>query len=261
MSGRAHVQLDVRRAFWRLIAAGSSTEAAAVAVGVACTTGLKWFVEAGGMPPIDLVQPRGRYLSFREREEIALDRAAGLGIREIARRLGRSPSTISREVARGCLTRRPRGRYKASVPQAGAEARARRPKPAKLVGHPRLGEWVADKLEHLQWSPEQIGRRLRLEFPDDESMRISHEAIYQSLYVQGRGALRRELTACLRTGRALRTPARRVDGRRERIKDKVMASERPAEAEDRAVPGHWEGDLIVGKDSGSAIGTLVERST
>jgi IS30 family transposase len=120
---------------------------------------------------------------------------------------------------------------------------------------------VADKLERLQWSPEQISRRLRLEFPDDESMRISHEAIYQALYVQGRGELRRELAKCLRTGRALRRPRRRADGRRERIKDKVMISERPAEAEDRAVPGHWEGDLIKGKDGLTSVGTLVERTT
>jgi IS30 family transposase len=120
---------------------------------------------------------------------------------------------------------------------------------------------VADKLERLQWSPEQIARRLRIEFPDDESMRISPEAIYQSLYVQGRGALRRELAVCLRTGRALRKPRRRADGRRERIKDKVMISERPAEVEDRAVPGHWEGDLVIGKNGKTAVGTLVERST
>ena len=213
------------------------------------------------MPPMSLAEPRGRYLSFAEREEIALDRAAGLGVRAIARRLGRSPSTISREIARGCLNRRPRGRYRASLAQARAEARARRPKPAKLVLHRRLREWVADKLERLQWSPEQIARRLRTEFPDDESMRISPEAIYQSLYVQGRGALRRELAVCLRTGRALRKPRRRTDGRRERIKDKLMISERPAEAEDRAVPGHWEGDLVIGRNGKTAVGTLVERST
>ena len=213
------------------------------------------------MAPLSLAEPKGRYLSFAEREEIALDRAAGLGVRAIARRLGRSPSTISREIARGCLTRRPRGRYRASVAQARADAQARRPKPSKLVGHPRLHAWVADKLERLQWSPEQIARRLRLEFPDDESMRISHEAIYQALFVQGRGALRGELTACLRTGRALRKPQRRIDGRRQRFTDKVMISERPAEAEDRAVPGHWEGDLVLGKDGKTAVGTLVERST
>jgi IS30 family transposase len=213
------------------------------------------------MPPMSLAEPRGRYLSFAEREEIALDRAAGLGVREIARRLDRSPSTISRELARGCLNRRPRGRYRASLAQARADARARRPKPAKLVLHPRLRDWVADKLERLQWSPEQIARRLRAEFPDDESMRISPEAIYQSLYVQGRGALRRELAVCLRTGRALRKPRRRTDGRRERIKDKVMISERPAEVADRAVPGHWEGDLVIGKNGQTAVGTLVERTT
>jgi transposase, IS30 family len=261
MPGTAHVPKEVRRRFWRFIVSGSSTEEAAEAAGVDRATGRRWFTDAGGMPPMDLAEPGGRYLSFSEREEVALDRAAGLGIRAIARRLGRSPSTISREVARGCLTRRPRGRYKASVAQARAETRARRPKPAKLLQQPQLRDWVADKLEHLQWSPEQISRRLIEDFPDDESMRISHEAIYQSLYVQGRGALRRELTACLRTGRALRKPQRRADGRRERIKDKIMISERPAEIEDRAVPGHWEGDLIVGKDSRSAIGTLVERST
>ncbi len=208
-----------------------------------------------------LAEPSGRYLSFAEREEIALGRAAGLSMRAIARQLGRSPSTVSREIARGCLTRRPRGRYKASLAQTRADARARRPKPAKLTVGPRLHAWVADKLERLQWSPEQITRRLRLEFPDDESMRISHEAIYQSLYVQGRGALRRELTVCLRTGRALRKPRRRADGRRERIKDKVMISERPAEVDDRAVPGHWEGDLVLGKNGKTAVGTLVERST
>jgi IS30 family transposase len=152
-------------------------------------------------------------------------------------------------------------RYRAATAQAKAEARARRPKPAKLAEHPRLRNWVADKLERLQWSPEQIARRLRRAFPDDESMRISPEAIYQSLYVQGRGELRRELTRCLRTGRALRKPRRRADGRRERIKDKVMISERPAEAADRAVPGHWEGDLIKGCDGKSQVGPLVERSS
>jgi IS30 family transposase len=261
VTGRVRLPKELRRRFWRLIAEGCSTEAAADAVGVARETGGRWFVEAGGMPPMSLAAPKGRYLSFREREELALDRAAGLGIREIARRLGRSPSTISREIARGCLTRRPRGRYRASVAQARADARARRPKPAKLVLHPRLRDWVADKLERLQWSPEQISRRLQAEFPDDESMRISPEAIYQSLYVQGRGVLRRELAVCLRTGRALRKPRRRADGRRERIKDKLMISERPAEADDRAVPGHWEGDLVVGKNGKTAVGTLVERST
>src|SRR5918995_2505671 len=259
VTGPVPLPRELRLRFWRLIAAGSSTEAAADAVGVARVTAQRWFIEAGGMPPMSLAEPRGRYLSFAEREEIALDRAAGLGVRAIARRLGRSPSTISREIARGCLNRRPRGRYRASLAQARADARARRPKPAKLVLHRRLREWVADKLERLQWSPEQIARRLRTEFPDDESMRISPEAIYQSLYVQGRGALRRELAVCLRTGRALRKPRARACGRGKRfVTDEVMISQRPAEAADRAVPGHWEGDLILGLRS-SAIGTLVER--
>jgi IS30 family transposase len=212
------------------------------------------------MPPLSLAEPSGRYLSFSEREEIALGRAAGLGVRQIARQLRRSPSTVSREVARGCLARRPRGRYRASVAQFRAEQRARRPKPGRLAVTPLLRAHVQQELLE-GWSPEQIAGRLPEQFPHDERMRISHEAIYQALFVQGRGGLRRELTACLRTGRALRRPQRRTDGRRERIKDKVLISERPAEADDRAVPGHWEGDLILGANGTTAIGTLVERST
>ena len=212
------------------------------------------------MPPMDLAELGGRKLTLTEREEIALGRAAGLGVREIARQLGRAASTISREVNRGCLNRRPRGRYRASVAQARADERARRPKPSKLAGNALLRAHVQQRLLE-GWSPEQIAARLVEDFPDDESMRISHEAIYQALFIQGRGGLRRELTACLRTGRALRKPRRRADGRRERIKDKVLISERPAEADDRAVPGHWEGDLIIGANGSSAIGTLVERST
>jgi transposase, IS30 family len=285
--GRLRMPKEFERRFWRLIAEGVATEESAVAVGVSAQTGKKWFREGGGMAPLSLTEPRGRFLTLAEREYIDLRWEDGATNREIARELGRAASTVSRELRRNRLEgyprkpplpdgqrrrpgfapgtqgpgRRPRLRYRASVAQAKAEARARRPKPAKLVVNPRLRAWVADKLENQQWSPEQIAGRLVEQFPDDESMRISHEAVYQALYVQGRGALRRELTACLRTGRALRKPARRVDARRERIKDKVMVSERPAEAEDRAVPGHWEGDLIVGENSGSAIGTLVERTT
>jgi transposase, IS30 family len=258
--GRRLLPKEVRRGFWRSIVAGWSTEAASAAVGVERTTGLRWFTEAGGMPPMDLAEPQGRYLTFSEREEIALGRAANLGVRQIARQLGRAPSTVSREIARGCLTRRPRGRYRATVAQTRAEQRARRPKPSRLAGNRLLRAHVQQELLE-GWSPEQIAGRLAAQFPDDESMRISHEAIYQALFVQGRGGLRRELTACLRTGRALRRPRRRVDGRRERIKDKVLISERPAEADDRAVPGHWEGDLILGANGTTAIGTLVERST
>jgi IS30 family transposase len=230
-------------------------------------------------------------LSFGEREEIALLRAEKLGVREIARRVGRSPSTISRELRRNAGTRSGSLTYRASTAQWHADRRSRRPKPVKLVVNARLRRYVQDRLSGAverpdgsrvagptvawggrrhgrrqdrrwakSWSPQQISNRLRLDFPDDGSMRISHEAIYQSLYVQGRGALRRELTACLRTGRALRVPRARAQRGKNFVTSEIMISERPAEADDRAVPGHWEGDLILGLER-SAIGTLVERSS
>jgi IS30 family transposase len=242
------------------------------------------------MPTVTQAPPSGRYLSLAEREEIAILRGGGHGVREIARRLGRSPSTISRELDRNAPAR---GGYRATVAQLHAERRARRPKTAKLVADEKLRDYVQERLAGqvrrpdgaavpgptvkawkgrnrprredrrwaVAWSPEQISNRLRLDFPDDESMRISHEAIYQSLYVQGRGALRRELAACLRTGRALRVPRARARRRGKGfVSEEVMISRRPAEAVDRAVPGHWEGDLILGVGS-SAIGTLVERTS
>ena len=234
----------------------------------------------------------GRYLTFAEREEIALDRAQGFGVRDIARRLGRAASTVSRELRRNAATRSGGLEYRASTAQWHAERSARRPKRAKLAINAALRAYVQDRLagqvvaqdgatvggpivpwkgrRHgprqkrrwgMAWSPEQIARRLRHDFPGDETMQISHEAIYQALYVQGRGALRRELSACLRTGRALRVPRARARGRgKSFVGPEVMISERPAEADDRAVPGHWEGDLILGLQS-SAIGTLVERTT
>jgi IS30 family transposase len=245
------------------------------------------------MPSIQLSPPSGRYLSFAEREEIAPLKAQGEGVREIARRLSRSPSTVSRELRRNAATRGGQLDYRASIAQWKAELMARRPKTPKLVADERLREYVQDRLAgQIQfpdgtpaagpqaprwngrnkprrqdrrwataWSPEQIANRLRVDFPDDESMRISHEAIYQALYIQGRGALKRELVACLRTGRALRVPRARSRQRAGgHVTPEVMISERPAEAEDRAVPGHWEGDLIIGTGR-SAIGTLVERTT
>jgi IS30 family transposase len=216
------------------------------------------------MSPLSLVEPAsGRFLSLAEREEISCGRAAGLSVRAIARQLGRQPSTISREIRRN-TRRRNRGPdpYRAVLAQRRADHKAARPKPSRLAANPRLRAIVVDKLRE-RWSPEQIAGWLRSEFPDDQEMRVSHESIYRSLYVQGRGELRRELTRCLRTGRALRKPRRRTQQHqpRARIPEMVMISQRPAEADDRAVPGHWEGDLIIGKDSGSAIGTLVERST
>jgi IS30 family transposase len=281
-----------RVVFWLAVADGMATVEAARLAGVSDAVGVRWFREGGGMPTVTLAPLSGRYLSFAEREEIALLRAQKLGVREIARRVGRSPSTISRELRRNAGTRSGSLTYRASTAQWHADRRAKRPKPAKLAVNAELRRYVQDRLAGAvrrpggtavagptvaawsgrrhgrrqdrrwakSWSPEQISHRLRLEFPDDESMRISHEAIYQSLYVQGRGALRRELTACLRTGRALRVPKARAQRGKSFVTDEIMISERPAEAEDRAVPGHWEGDLILGLDR-SAIGTLVERSS
>jgi IS30 family transposase len=285
-----------RRQFWTAIAAGQPSEDAALCAGVSPAVGSRWFREAGGMPPAALAPaakpPSGRYLSFADREEIALWRAQGHGVREIARRLVRAASTISRELRRNAAMRSGGLDYRATTAQWHAERAARRPKPAKLAVNTALRSYVQDRLAGVvvapggaavpgpavpwkgrrhgrrqnrrwarAWSPEQIAHRLRLDFPDEAPMRISHEAIYQALYVQSRGALRRELTACLRTGRALRVPRARSRGRgKSFVGPEILISERPAEVADRAVPGHWEGDLILGLGS-SAIGTLVERTT
>jgi IS30 family transposase len=199
--------------------------------------------------------PGGRRLSLTEREEIHVGLARGESFSAIARRLGRSVSTVSREVnANGG-----RAAYRASKAYRQSFDRARRPKTPKLAGHPPLRAVVEEWLGEW-WSPEQIARRLRGEFPHDPMMWVSHETIYQAIYVQGRGSLRRELARCLRTGRAHRKPQGRM-ARRGHIPDMVLISDRPAEIEDRAVPGHWEGDLLVGQNNQSAIATLVERST
>ena len=290
--GHPGLSRELERLFWVGIVAGQSSEDAAAACGASFAVGARWFRQAGGMSPISLSPPSGRYLSFTEREEIALLRVQGLGVRAVARRLGRSPATISRELRRNAATRGGQLKYRASTAQWKAERAARRPKHAKLVENHKLRQYVQARLagevstpdgasvlgpqvkwvgrRHgrrqdrrwaLAWSPEQISHRLKFDFPDDESMRISHEAIYQALYVQGRGALKRELTACLRTGRALRVPRARTRGRGKRfVTPDLLISQRPPEADDRAVPGHWEGDLILGLNS-SAIGTLVERTT
>jgi IS30 family transposase len=281
-----------RQRFWEAISEGATSEDAGVGAGVSPAVGTRWFREAGGMPPSRFEPDTGRYLCFVEREEIAILRAYGYGVREIAKHLGRSPSTVSRELRRNAATRGGRLVYRAVIAQWHRDRRAARPKTAKLAANDRLREYVQDRLAGVistpggrpvpgpetrwngrnrarrrdrrwanSWSPEQIANRLPVEFPDDESMRISHEAIYQALYVQGRGALKRELVACLRTGRALRVPRARARQRRDgMVTPEVMISERPAEVEDRAVPGHWEGDLIIGLNR-SAIGTLVERTT
>ena len=279
--------------FWAAIAAGAMTEDAAVEAGVSSPVGFRWFRHAGGVNPRLPETISGRYLSSNEREDIALWRAQGAGVREIARRLGRAASTVSRELRRNASTRSYRVDYKASTAQWHAERRARRPKTAKLVANQRLREYVQDKLAGVvrgpdgqvvagpagtswkgrnkphrgdrawvtAWSPEQIAQRLKIEFPDDESMQISHEAIYQALYVESRGALKRELVTCLRRGRALRVPrARSRQKAWAHVTPETLISQRPPEAADRAVPGHWEGDLLIGLQR-SAIGTLVERSS
>jgi IS30 family transposase len=291
--GHPKYRREVEVAFWAEIAKGLLAEEAAVVIGVAPAVATRWFRHGGGMRPFDPRPPAGRYLSFREREEIALLRAQGAGVRQVARDVGRDPSTTSRELRRNAATRGGKVEYRASVAQWKADLVARRPKAAKLVVNPRLHAYVQERLSgqisrpdgtpvpgpaparwtgrnkpHRKdrawvqaWSPEQIANRIRLDFPDDESMRISHEAIYQALYIQGRGALKRELILCLRTGRALRAP--RARSRRKtwaHVTPEALISERPAEADDRAVPGHWEGDLLIGLER-SAIGTVVERTT
>ena len=291
LAGRSELQR-----VWLGIAEGMTSENAALAAGMSQPVGTRLFRRAGGMAPAmfrsSTKPPSGRYLSFPEREEIALLRVQGLSRREIGRRLGRSASTISRELRRNAATRSGGLEYRASIAQWHAERSARRCKPAKLALNTTLRTYVEQRLAGAvmtpsgaaipgpvvpwkgrrhgprkdrrwarAWSPEQIARRLRIDFPDDSTMRISHEAIYQALFVQGRGALRCELTACLRTGRVLRVPRARVRRRGKGfVSPEIMISQRPAEAADRAVPGHWEGDLILGLGS-SAIGTLVERTT
>jgi IS30 family transposase len=287
---------EQRAKFWAAIATGLSSEEAGATADIPQAVSARWFQKAGGMPPAmfgSSAKPlTGRYLSFSEREEIALLRAQGCTIREVGRRIGRASSTISRELRRNAATRSGGLEYRATTAQWHAERSGRRPKQAKLAFNRALRLYVQDRLAGMivvpngkpvpgpaalwkgrrhgrrqgrrwarAWSPEQIARRLPVDFPGDTTMRISHEAIYQALFIQGRGALRRELTACLRSGRVLRMPRARARGRGKGfVSPEIMISQRPAEAIDRAVPGHWEGDLILGLGS-SAIGTLVERTT
>ena len=278
--------------FWAAIAAGAKTREAGVDAGVSEPVAYRWFLHAGGVDPHLAPTLSGRYLSSSNREEIALWRAQGCGVREIARRLGRSPSTISRELRRNASTRTYRLDYKASTAQWHAERRARRPKTAKLITNERLRHYVSDKLSgHIHtiggerlgpegptwdgknkphrgdrewvtaWSPQQIAKRLPMEFPDDLSMRISHEAIYQALYVPGRGGLVREQSWHLRRGRTKRMPRARTRQQAwAHVTDATTLKKRPSEAEDRKISGHWEGDLIIGLNR-SAIATLIDRTT
>jgi transposase, IS30 family len=248
---------EVVQPFWAALQRGEFIADAAVAVGTYRKQGSRWVAACSGVRPRRGRNLMGRCLSFGEREEIALARARGETIRAIGRRLGRAPSTISRELRRNADRD---GGYRATTAHAFAYERASRPKPAKLATNPRLREIVQDDLRR-RLSPEQIAGRLRRRFPDDPEMWVSAETIYQSLYVQSRGALKRELTRYLRTGRALRKPGRQAGQRKNRIPDMINIAERPPEADDRRVPGHWEGDLMIGKRNATAIATLVERAS
>ena len=267
---------DLQRQFWLLLRAGQPRTEAAIALGLNQVTGTRWFRQAGGVVPAYVnAQPSKRYLSLAEREDIFAGVQRGDSIRLIAKSINRAASTVLRELRRNMehqyrtrsrLTSRSGAKrihpwdYRPSLAQQHADSRASRPKPAKLLSNPLLREVVQAKLME-KLSPEQAAAELRREFPESPEMWVSPETIYQSIYVQGRGALRRELAACLRTGRVLRKPRRKRNQRLGRIAGMVNISERPPEVEDRAVPGHWEGDLLVGQNSRSAIGTLVERST
>ena len=254
-SGPAHRLTGAERLeLQRRVRAGETHAAAAAALGCSAKSVQRLLGKTGGLKSRAILQSALR-LSLPEREEISRGLLAGETCHGIAARLGRSPSTVSREIVAGGR----RDRYRAWRAEEGARKRVRRPKTAKLASSPRLRHEV-ERWLGLRWSPQQIAARLVLDYPDDLEMRVSHETIYRSLFVQGRGALRKELTRCLRTGRAQRRPRGRTIGGGH-LTDMVLISERPAEVADRAVPGHWEGDLIVGKGGKSAIGTLVERQT
>jgi IS30 family transposase len=247
---------ETRDRIVRLAATGLTLEQIGVEVGRAAGVVQRVVAPLGGVWRSDTRwEPSPARLSLAERIEIRVGLEVGRSFAQIGRELGRSTSTISRDVA----ANGGRDGYRPMCAHHRAGERARRPKATKLASRPELCARVSADLE-AWWSPRQIARRLRTEFGNDATMTISHETIYKSLYVQGRGELRRELAHCLRTGRAQRRHQGRTENRG-RIPDMVMISERPAEVADRAVPGHWEGDLIVGKNNKSAIGTLVERST
>jgi len=268
--------------FWEWYSAGLTIEVASERVGHSLGWGRRLVLKAGGVRPEFTRSrvPSLRFLSIAEREEILAGMERGDSIRQIARDLGRAPSTVQREIRRNVRwsqnyrsravyekkrsSGRPRTRpllYSPHLAQLRADHLASRTRAGKLATNERLRAWVQDRLEE-EHSPEQISAMLPIEFPHDLEMRVSHETIYQALYVQGRGGLRRDLNQRLRTGRALRKPNRQATRRRQHIPGMVHISERPAEVEDRAVPGHWEGDLIMGgAGTKSAIGTLVERTS
>ncbi len=241
----------------RLIQCGETFETAAAAVGCSTKSIQRFLALTGGLKRRRVKERSALRLSLAEREELSRGLVAGDSLRMIAVRLGRAPSTISRELAWSG----PRSAYRAWWADSEAIKRGQRPKPAKLAVDSRLCREVERGLL-AHWSPQQIATRLVYDYPDDLDMRVSHETIYKTLFIQARGGLRRELTACLRTGRAQRRPQMRTEqSGAGRLRNMILISDRPPEVADRAVPGHWEGDLIIGKAGRSAIGTLVERSS
>lgn len=256
-------QLARQARFWEQIRQGKTNTAACEAVGVERHQGYRWRKAAGGRIPLAPRVVSGRFLSQEERLAIADLQQAGNGVRAIATELGRSPSTISRELTRqqpcAALPRRRPPAYAPYAAHKRAQLRARRPKPSKLEHRP-LAVFVHAKMD-LRWSPQQISDELARTHAGQVEMQVSHETIYQALYVQGRGHLRADLHKQLRTGRAMRRPRGSAGVGKANLTDVISISERPAEADDRAVPGHWEGDLILGTNCRSAIGTLVERTT
>ena len=240
----------------RRIRDGETFATAAAAVGCSTKSIQRFLARTGGLKS-RLKERSPLRLSLAEREELSRGLVAGDSLRTIATRLGRAPSTISREVA----WNGPRNDYRAWRADSEAVRRGQRPKPSKLAVDSRLCREVELGLR-ARWSPQQIAARLICDYPDDLDIRVSHETIYRTLFVQARGALRKELTACLRTGRTQRRPHMRIEqSGAGRLQNMILISERPPEVADRAVPGHWEGDLIIGKGGRSAIGTLVERSS
>jgi IS30 family transposase len=240
----------------RLIWSGETFETAAAAVGCS-TKSIQRFLALTGGVKRRLKERSALRLSLADREELSRGLVAGDSLRTIATRLGRAASTISREV----VWNGPRRDYRAWRADRDAVRRGQRPKPSKLAVDSRLCREVERGLR-AEWSPQQIAARLIRDYPEDMAMRVSHETIYRTLFIQARGALRKELTACLRTGRTQRRPHKRTEqSGAGRLRNMILISDRPPEAADRAVPGHWEGDLLIGKGARSAIGTLVERSS
>jgi transposase, IS30 family len=255
-------QLVVEAEYWALILAGVGTVEACRRVGITRKTGYRWRAERGGLPPMALAETgrSSRYLSLLERQRIAVLHGQGLSLRGIAARMGRAPSTVSRELNRN-MRRHDGGVYDAVLAHARSRAAARRQRSGRLAQDAELRAAVQGQLE-LDWSPEQIAAWLKSEHPDRPGWHLCHETIYQALYHGGKGGLSRTLTVHLRTGRPLRKRRRRPDSRRPRfLVESRSISDRPTAVESRERVGDWEGDLIVGRQSRSAIGTLVERNT